>query len=89
MSRSEFYASCLEFLAEFLAQKPNTDTESEKNYNSDDSEFNYNPGYVIDAPIKHVKLEWKAYATPTRMFSASIWMNECLFPTIISNIIST
>ena len=55
MSRSEFYASCLGFLAEFLAQKPNTDTESEQSYNSDDSEFNYNPGYVIEAIIKHVK----------------------------------
>ena len=55
VSRSEFYASCLGFVAEFLAQKPNTDTESEQSYNSDDSEFNYNPGYVIEAIIKHVK----------------------------------
>ena len=55
MSRSEFYASCLGFLANFLAQKTNTDTKSEQSYNSDDSEFNYNPGYVIDATIKHVK----------------------------------
>ena len=43
------------FLADFLAQKPNTGTESELSYNSDDSEFNYNPGYVIDATIKRVK----------------------------------
>ena len=39
----------------FLAQKPNTNTESEQSYNSDDSEFYYNPGYVIDATTKHVK----------------------------------
>ena len=43
------------FLADFLAQMPNTDSDSEQSYNSDDSEFNYNPGYVIDATIKHVK----------------------------------
>ena len=30
-------------------------SESEQSYDSDDSEFNYNPGYVIDATIKHVK----------------------------------
>ena len=55
VSRGEFYASCLGFCPFFLAQMPNTDSQSEQSYNSDDSEFTNNPDYVIDATIKHLK----------------------------------
>ena len=55
VSRSVASRELFGFLADFFAQKPNNDSESEQSYNSDDSEFNYNPGYTIDATIKHVK----------------------------------
>ena len=43
------------FLADFLAQMLSTDSDFEQSYNLDDSEFNCNLDYVINATIKHVK----------------------------------